>query len=69
LPGVPTGPDVPFDDEFLEKYAFSPEGVDRMTIWENLHRTPSERVEVLQDLVNALGPMMREDVGDRGPVR
>lgn len=58
LPGVDPEtaplPGEPGYDEWLERTAFSPEGVDRALIWENLHRTPSERLACLQDFVNTV---------------
>lgn len=58
LPGVdpataPT-PDDPEWEEWYERVAISPEGVDRMLIWQHLHRTPTERLAVLQRVVNDL---------------
>lgn len=58
LPGVdpatsPT-PDDPRWEEWYERVAISPEGVDRMLIWQHLHRTPTERLAVLQRVVNDL---------------
>lgn len=50
LPGVDpaTAPaaDDPGYSDWLARVAFSPEGVDRMQIWEMLHATPSERLVV-----------------------
>jgi hypothetical protein len=51
--GAPTPDDLGYVD-WLECVAISPEGVDRMLIWENLHRTPTERLEVLERTVNDL---------------
>lgn len=45
-------PDEPGYCEWVESVVFSPEGVDRALIWENLHRTPAERLRVLQDFVD-----------------
>jgi hypothetical protein len=58
FPGVATlggpTPDDPSYVEGLERVAISPEGVDRILIWENLQRTPTERLAVLERTVNAL---------------
>jgi hypothetical protein len=58
LPGVDAESAPGFDDpgyqEWLLRTAFSPEGVDRMLIWEMLHRTPAERLATLESLVNDL---------------
>lgn len=56
LPGVdpataPT-PDDPGYCDWVEQVGFTPEGVDRMLIWEMLHRTPEERLQRLQDFVD-----------------
>lgn len=51
--GAPT-PDDPDYPEWLERVAVSPEGVDRMLIWEHLQRTPEERLSVLERTVNDL---------------
>jgi hypothetical protein len=64
LPGVdpatvPT-PDEPGYCDWVERVVFSPEGVDRMLIWEQLHRTPTERLRAMQALMNDLR------IGDRG---
>jgi hypothetical protein len=69
LPGVDPAtapsPDDPSYCDWIERTVFSPEGVDRGLIWDALHRTPSERLRALQDMVNAFR------IGDRGddPVR
>lgn len=58
LPGVPAlGAPTPDDagyDEWLERVAFTPAGVDRTLIWEHLQRTPTERLAVLERLVNEI---------------
>jgi hypothetical protein len=46
--------DDPGYDEWYQRVAVSPEGVDRMQIWESLHRTPSERLQILEDTVNEI---------------
>ena len=57
LPGVDPstalGPDDPGYEEWIESVVFSPEGVDRMLIWEMLHRTPAERLGLLQAFVDS----------------
>lgn len=56
LPGVSPEntpqPDDPGYCDWVERVVFSPEGVDRSLIWENLHRTPAERLRALQDFVD-----------------
>lgn len=58
LPGVDPAtaphPDEPGYAEWVEKNAFSPDGVDRTQIWASLHRTPAERLEILERAVNDL---------------
>lgn len=64
LPGVDpsTAPDPgdPAYSEWVERTSFTPEGVDRGLIWEMLHRTPTERLRAVQDLIDAYR------IGDRG---
>mgnify|MGYP001591762590 CR=1 FL=1 len=54
LPGVDPvsapSPDDPAYGDWLESVAFSPEGVDRMQIWEMLHATPAERLAAIETL-------------------
>lgn len=58
LPGVDPAtaprPDDPGYEAWLESVVFSPEGVDRALIWEHLHRTPSERLAVIEKFVATL---------------
>lgn len=55
LPGVDpaTAPDPedPVYAAWVESVAISPEGIDRTQIWESLHRTPAERLAVLERVV------------------
>jgi hypothetical protein len=64
LPGVDLAtapsPDDPGYCDWVERHVFSPEGVDRGLIWENLHRTPTERLREMQGFLDALR------IGDRG---
>lgn len=63
-PGVPSLPGVDPDqapipgepgyDEWLERAAISPEGVDRAAIWEFLDVSPVERLQWLEGTVNDL---------------
>lgn len=46
-------PDDPGYADWLERVAFSPAEVDRIQILEHLRRTPSERLAVLERVVNA----------------
>ena len=54
LPGVDpaTAPsaDDPGYSAWVERVGFSPEGVDRMQIWEMLHATPAERLAAIEAL-------------------
>lgn len=54
LPGVDPatapGVDDPGYSDWLERVAFSPEGVDRMQIWEMLHATPAQRLAAIETL-------------------
>lgn len=52
LPGAPSGASAePYEDAFIEKYAFDAEGNDLGLLWENLHRTPAERLAQLEGLM------------------
>lgn len=42
----------PGDSDWLERVAFSPEGVDRTLILEQLRRTPTERLAKLEREAN-----------------
>lgn len=50
---APTPDDTGFT-EWVERTTFSPEGVDRSLILENLRRTPAERLAHLERMVNEL---------------
>ncbi len=54
LPGVDPAtapsPDDPGYSDWVEQVSFSPEGVDRMQIWEMLHATPAERLAAIESL-------------------
>ena len=52
--GEAPSPDDPGYGEWLERVAFSPEGVDRTLILESLRRSPTERLAVLERTVNEL---------------
>lgn len=58
LPGVDLAgapePEDPAYPGWLESVAISPEGVDRTQIWRSLHRTPAERLAVLERAVDDL---------------
>jgi hypothetical protein len=64
LPGVDPAtaplPGEPVYDEWVETFLYSPEGIDRSLIWENLHRTPTERLRAMQSLIDTYR------IGDRG---
>ena len=64
LPGVDPAaapmPGEPGYDEWVECTVFSPEGVDRGLIWEQLHQTPTERLRAVQGLIDFYR------IGDRG---
>ncbi|HSM51241.1 MAG TPA: hypothetical protein VLA75_07570 [Thermoanaerobaculia bacterium] len=55
LPGVDpaTAPDPgdPGYAAWVESVAISPEGIDRTLIWASLHRTPAERLAILERTV------------------
>jgi hypothetical protein len=69
LPGVdPSTAPTPDDPEYcdwLERIVFSPEGVDRGLIWEQLHRTPTERLREMQAWVDTFRIGDRVDDTDR----
>lgn len=58
LPGVDPStapaPGEPGYEEWVESVLFSPEGVDRALIWEHLHRSPEERLAILERTVKDL---------------
>jgi hypothetical protein len=58
LPGVDPStapsPDDPGYGAWVESVAFSAEGVDRFLIWESLHRSPSERLRRMRDVLDSL---------------
>jgi hypothetical protein len=58
LPGVDVegapDPDDPEYEAWLRQVAFSPTGVDLMQIWVMLHRTPTERLRLLESYVNGI---------------
>jgi hypothetical protein len=58
LPGLDVAaapqPDDPAYAAWVEGVTFSPEGIDRSAIWTSLHRTPAERLAVLERAVNDL---------------
>lgn len=71
LPGVdlasaPT-PDDPGWAAWVESLTFSAEGVDRSSIWIQLHRSPEERLGVLEravaDLLELRGGVWPEERG------
>jgi hypothetical protein len=63
LPGVDPAlapePDDPGFEDWLVETVVSPQGVDRMEIWENLHRTPTERLDALQALAEEVEVLRR----------
>jgi hypothetical protein len=58
LPGLDVAMAPEVDDPgyaaWVEGVTFSPEGIDRSLIWASLHRTPAERLAVLERTVNDL---------------
>ena len=58
LPGVDLADAPEVDDprypEWVERVTLSPDGVDRSLVWASLHRTPAERLEILERAVNDL---------------
>jgi len=53
-PATAPRPEDPGYAEWVEKVGCSPEGIDRGLIWASLHRTPAERLAVLERAVNDL---------------
>jgi hypothetical protein len=51
-PSLAPGPDSPEYAAWVERTVFSPEGVDRMLLWEALHQTPAERLQTLRALAS-----------------
>jgi len=70
LPGVDpsTAPsaDDPSYSDWVERVGFSPEGVDRMQIWELLHATPAERLAALEALSREMEILRRARAAARG---
>jgi hypothetical protein len=70
LPGVDlsTAPsaDDPSYSDWVERVAFSPEGVDRMQIWEMLHATPAERLAAIEALSREMEILRRARAAARG---
>ncbi len=70
LPGVDpaTAPaaDDPGYSDWLARVAFSPEGVDRMQIWEMLHATPTERLAAIEALSREMEILRRARAAARG---
>ncbi len=58
LPGIDSAtaptPDDPGYSDWVERVGFSPAGVDRGLIWDHLHRSPEERLLVLEQHTAAL---------------
>ena len=54
LPGIDPATSPAVDDpaysDWVERVGFSPDGVDRMQIWEMLHATPAERLAAIETL-------------------
>ena len=63
LPGLDPAAAPAVDDpgyaSWVESVTFSPEGIDRSLIWASLHRTPAERLAVLERAVNDLLELRR----------
>ena len=73
LPGVdpenaPT-PDDPGYSDWVERVAFTPEGVDRMQLWEDLHSTPTERLRAMRVLVEEMEILRRAYAAARSSSR
>lgn len=70
LPGVDpaTAPsaDDPAYSDWVAQVAFSPEGVDRMQIWEMLHATPAERLAAIEALSREMEILRRARAAARG---
>ena len=70
LPGVDlaTAPsaDDPGYSVWVERVGFSPEGVDRMQIWEMLHATPAERLAAIETLSREMEILRRARAAARG---
>lgn len=56
LPGVDPAtapsPDDPGYSDWIERVVYTPEGVDRLQLWEALHETPTERLRRLQAMMD-----------------
>jgi hypothetical protein len=70
LPGVDpaTAPSIedPGYPDWVERVGFSPEGVDRMQIWEMLHATPAERLAAIETLSREMEILRRARTAARG---
>ena len=47
-------PGEPGYEEWLQRVAVSPQGIDRMLVLEHLRRSPTERLELLERTVNGI---------------
>lgn len=58
LPGVDPASAPHLEDagywDWAERVLFSAEGVDRASIWASLHRTPAERLALLEEAVKTV---------------
>lgn len=70
LPGVDPrtapGADDPGYSDWAERVSISPEGVDRMQIWEMLHATPAERLAAIEALSREMELLRRATAAARG---
>ncbi|MEO8274823.1 MAG: hypothetical protein ABI639_01300 [Thermoanaerobaculia bacterium] len=70
LPGVDPATAPGLDDPGYEAWflqvAISPEGVDRMQIWEMLHATPGERLEAIETLSREMSALRHAATTARG---
>jgi hypothetical protein len=64
-PSTAPSADDPGYGDWLERVGFSPEGVDRMQIWEMLHATPAERLAAIEALSREMEMLRRARVTPR----
>ena len=65
-PATAPDADAPAYSDWVERVGFSPEGVDRMQIWEMLHATPAERLAAIETLSREMEILRRARAAARG---
>ena len=70
LPGLPAEAlAAEYDDAYVEKYVYDKNGVDRGLIWENLQRTPEERLGHLEGFLLSVNEVRENSATPSLPTR